>query len=225
MEGNPALAQRIKDEFCDDVDMGRLIVVNKAIAVEGAGRRVPFYLHKRNAVLSQLAPPSLSTAVDFEEIEIESISIGELTEQFGSPYYVKIDLEGLDADILCSMFETGVFPSYVSAEIHDIRVYCALVLSGGYNAFKLASPKSTGEPNGLCFAADCAGPFGPDLGGAWMTAENFLRLLGVNGVGWKDVHASRVDVADPTVRLRLRELFISAAFEKVRNLRHKWFGR
>jgi|TARA_R100000742_G_C4270698_1_gene89448 hypothetical protein len=30
-----------------------------------------------------------------------------------------------------------------------------------------------------------------------MTAHNFFHTLGIIGLGWKDIHASSVDTADP----------------------------
>jgi hypothetical protein len=48
------------------------------------------------------------------------------------------------------------------------------------------------------FPEHSAGPFGEDIAGRWMTRNNFFRLLSTVGLGWKDIHASRVDAPDPS---------------------------
>jgi hypothetical protein len=47
------------------------------------------------------------------------------------------------------------------------------------------------------FPEHSAGPFGVDIAGPWMTADAFFRVLALAGLGWRDVHASRMDVPDP----------------------------
>jgi hypothetical protein len=82
-------------------------------------------------------------------------------------------------------------------------VFALLVASGRYNAFKLVDGSSVSQQyskmpftskDGLhevySFPYDAAGPFGEDVHGEWMTANNFFMLLAFEGLGWKDIHAS-----------------------------------
>jgi hypothetical protein len=48
------------------------------------------------------------------------------------------------------------------------------------------------------FPHHSGGPFGNDIDGPWMTPESFFRLLAFAGLGWKDIHASKVDAPNPS---------------------------
>jgi hypothetical protein len=97
---------------------------------------------------------------------------------------------------------------------------------GKYNSFKLVEGGSVSRdyknhkiitPNGnevYSFPHHSAGPFGEDVNGDWMPAGVFFRLLGLAGLGWKDIHATTV--CDPTTNktVRMRDYFLLACKEK-----------
>lgn len=76
---------------------------------------------------------------------------------------------------------------------------------GGYKAFKLVdgpsvakvySKRAIQSRNGAApvlysFPHHSAGPMGDDIDGDWLGPEFFFRYLALEGLGWKDVHASR----------------------------------
>jgi hypothetical protein len=53
-----------------------------------------------------------------------------------------------------------------------------------------------------------------------MDAESFLRLLALEGLGWKDIHATNL-VAGQQVAVRLMDYIPASLMSKVRSL----FGR
>ena len=140
----------------------------------------------------------------------------------GNPYYIKIDIEHYDAQILRALFSAGVFPPFISAELHSIEVFALLVAQGGYNAFKLVDGGSVSRVYSnrlitceneqkqvkLSFPFHAAGPFGNDVDGVWMTADNFLRVLALEGLGWKDIHATNLESAGLSTRISSYDLIL-----------------
>jgi FkbM family methyltransferase len=209
VEANPALANQIRARFADEVANGRLFIENCVLTVDPGSDRVPFYVHKSNHVLSQFPPPEQARAHEFEEIELPSENVVSLIEKYGEPFYIKIDVEHYDQVILEHLFANGVMPPYISAESHSADVLAMLIALGKYEAFKLvdgrsvpvkyknAQIKTRDGVHTHSFPEHSAGPFGEDIAGPWMTRNNFFRLLSFAGLGWKDIHASRIDQADP----------------------------
>lgn len=208
VEANPALTDQIRSRFAAEISQGRLFVENCVLTVGPSSEGVPFYVHKHNHVLSQFPAPQSQLAPQFERIELPSRNAISLLEQYGSPYYVKLDLEHYDHIVLEYLFANGIFPPYISAETHTIEVFSLMVAAGKYESFKLVDGRSVPAkyknhtvrtPGGdltYSFPEHSAGPFGEDISGPWMTRNNFFRLLSFSGLGWKDIHASRIDAPD-----------------------------
>jgi FkbM family methyltransferase len=217
VEANPMLCQQIREKFSDAIGEGRLVVENYVLITGEIARQVqekgevqvPFYIHLKNHVLSQFPRPSASELSDFIEVALPSVSLIRLIGIHGAPYYVKIDLEHFDNLILRELFENRIYPPYISVESHHIDAFASLIALGGYRAFKLVDGPSVATryrqhsistPQGTVnysFPTHSAGPFGGDISGAWMSADNFFGVLGIVGLGWKDIHATRVEEADP----------------------------
>lgn len=213
VEANPAHCEEIRTRLAEPVASGRLIVVNAVLDVAPGSRHVPFYIHTMRPWLSQYPRPPAERLALFTETLLPSRNVVDVIHEHGVPHYVKIDVEHFDHVILRALFEQGIRPPYISAEAHTADVFAILLALGGYRSFKLVdgptvctrynertitTMKGTGRHS---FAHASAGPFGNDIDGPWMTPEHFLRLLGYAGLGagqgWKDIHASRVDPADP----------------------------
>lgn len=209
VEANPVLANHIRSRFADAIASGRLVVEARALTVEATAAAVPFYIHKSNHVLSQFPEPPQSTISQFDRISVPAQNVVELIRRHGDPHYVKVDVEHYDQAILRALFLNGIKPPYISAESHSIEVFALLVALGDYRAFKLVDGRSIPHryrnaaiqtiagPARYDFPNHSAGPFGVDVAGPWMTRDNFFRVLGFAGLGWRDIHASRVDSPDP----------------------------
>jgi FkbM family methyltransferase len=208
VEANPKLASEIKAKFSSEIASGRLVVENVVLSVENGSSTVPFYIHKTKDVLSQFPEPSQESIVKYQRVDLPSKSVFKILEENGAPYYVKIDLESFDSIVLRALFEKGIRPPFISAESHSIEIFALLVASGGYNSFALLDGKTVPKhytnhqiKTGLGFAKfsfkkHSAGPFGEDLKEKWLTADNFLRVLAIKNLGWKDIHASNVITAN-----------------------------
>ena len=209
VEANSVLCAQIRSRFHEAIRDGRLVVENCVLDVAPARDAVPFHIHRANHVLSQFPKPPEAQSSQFEGILLPSRNVVDLVRHYGEPFYVKCDLEQFDQAILGALFAHGIRPPYISAESHGIEVFATLLALGGYRAFKLvdgASVSTKYRDAGIrteaglvkySFPHHSAGPFGEDVRGPWMTPDNFFRLLGWVGLGWKDIHATSVEAADP----------------------------
>lgn len=203
VEANPSLIERAASRWNAETRDGRLKLINAAIVPADSANReqTAFYVNTRDSLLSQLHEP-VGEDRDFKKITINCISASRLILENGHPHYVKIDLEGIDHEILSDLFGKKIFPDYISAEYHTVRVFCQMA-AAGYDRFKLLEGASVGRiyrdaqvmtPSGreqFSFTPHSAGPFGEDLLGPWLDVDAFFFTLANNRTGWKDIHAMR----------------------------------
>lgn len=209
VEANPQLCSTINNRFHQDIRSGRLIVENCIATPAPASGHTDFYVHKHNSLLSQMHQPDDESLPMFQKVTLPSRPVHEIIREHGIPHYIKIDIEHMDAEILEALFAHGIFPDYLSAESHTPDVFGLLACKGGYDAFKLVDGRTVsafykerqitsihGHGNvTFSFSTDSAGPFGDDIDGDWMSSEFFFRFLAIEGLGWKDIHASRIKTA------------------------------
>ena len=207
IEANPSLCEQLALKYAKEIAGGRLRVENCVLSCDDEPGSVPFYIHKQEHVLSQFPLPPESRLNQYEKVQLPSVSVREIIARHGDPFYIKIDLEHYDAPILRSLFSAKIFPSYLSAESHTTEIFSLLSTEGGYNSFKLVDGFSvstvyseriidndlTGDREPYSFPYHSAGPFGNDVDGPWFSAVDFLLLLSLSGLGWKDIHVSRID--------------------------------
>jgi FkbM family methyltransferase len=247
VEANPILCELIKEKFKAEIQAKRLIVENCVITDEIESSAVDFYIHKSNHVLSQFPRPAPSRLMMFERVALPAKTVSDLIHSHGNPYYIKIDIEYYDAQVLRALFNLGIYPPFISAESHSIEVFALLVALGGYNAFKLVDGSSVSrvysnrlivseserKKVNFSFPFHAAGPFGNDVDGSWMTADNFLRVLDLEGLGWKDIHATNLEHADPSARITLYDFILRSTRREIKirlaemraNLRTKFSQR
>lgn len=207
VEANPSLCNHISSRFSREIDSGRLSLVNAAL-VDTEEKFVDFYVHQKHHVLSTLNPGERHED-EYLKQQVNAVNIAHLVERYGHPYYVKIDVEGFDRQILASLHAHSIKPAYVSAESHKIGVFALLSEEMNYQSFKLVDGRSVGavykqtlfhspilnKMVAYSFPHHSAGPFGNDIFGEWMDKSTLLRYLSLYGLGWRDIHASAVDQA------------------------------
>ena len=209
VEAIPMLADHLRSRFAEEVKDGTLVVVNSVVSNSDSEERVPFYIHNKHHTLSQFLSPSNSELHQFTRVILPARRASDIILKFGPPYYVKFDIEGYDHEALKEIFGAGIRPPFISAEAHHLEVFMAMVMLGGYRAFKLVEGSQVPQRYGNAiintsfgkepfrFSNNSTGPFGDDIHGPWMTANNFFRVLALQGLGWKDIHATNTIEPDP----------------------------
>ena len=210
VEANIKLCKLIETRFRSEIQQNRVVIENCAVTENQEGE-VDFYLHNHHNVLSSLLAPTPGEESSFTKTTVKSICVANLIRKHGSPYFIKIDIEKYDENILRALARNHIAPPYISAESHTIGVFALLSEKLPYSSFKLVDGHSVSHiyQNTLLYSPildkhcvysfpyHSAGPFGNDIHGEWMTKEALLKLLAMHGLGWKDIHASRLD--NPTL--------------------------
>jgi FkbM family methyltransferase len=203
VEANSASCDEACQRFSSAIADGRLTILNVALSNQETSEPVTFYLHKQHHVLSQLPRPDEARLQEFDPVEVPSRTPASIIRDYGDPLYVKIDVEHFDLPVLQNIFAAGIFPSEISAEAHDVGVFASLV-ANGYTSFNLVDGGSVHRtyvdtriatrdgPKPFSFKEHSAGPFGEDLRTPWEDPNSFFYTLANAGLGWKDVHATKL---------------------------------
>lgn len=140
VEANPSLVRNARSRFAAQVSRGDLFVLNEALSIR-AGELTEFYLIPDR---DDLGTTKLERAALWQHTKITLVttSLSDLVRRFGTPYYIKIDIEGHDADCLADLAHMPQVPKYISAEANvDELSNCRLMLealtSAGYGRFKV----------------------------------------------------------------------------------------
>ena len=135
----------------------------------------------------------------YEVIDVSCVRAQTLFEQYGIPYYVKVDIEGYDFLVIDDIPESGPKPPYVSCEANDVE-WLDTLYKKGYRRFKLINQANNFKPFNLAresnslyvlyrkikhaikhklrnvvkskYAGGSSGPFGEATKGPWKTYED-----------------------------------------------------
>ena len=202
VEANTTLCAALKRRFASQIADGQFILIEKAIAEHDG--QVEFYLNLQASIWGTIradwAERNTAAGTQSQKILVPSIQFSSLIEQYGVPYYLKVDIEG--ADLLCleGLLPFNDRPRFLSLEIEHrslLRREMNLLTKLGYKRFQIVEqglvPKQTvPHPAGegiyvdYHFPSGASGLFGKELPGAWLTRGAFVakyyRLLARNRV-------------------------------------------
>jgi FkbM family methyltransferase len=203
IEANPALVERNRIRFSRELEGGRLIIVDKAIAPDAG--RISFDIHSTNEHWSSIVTsrrPQMNG--QFKTIEVECITLDAVVRQRGVPYYLKIDIEEADLCAIQSLDRLSDRPKYVSAESHSPDIVECLHRQG-YRFFKLVDQAAKnqlrmwpwkwreGHYRWVTFTDSHSGPFGEETPGRWLDRDRILAefndLRSRGKLTWHDFHA------------------------------------
>jgi FkbM family methyltransferase len=189
VEANPKLCERLKQRFSREIAEGRYILIEKAVG-ERFGK-VEFFVNEKRSIWGTTSynprykeRPSIGGHSAWVKTVVPSIPFSWLTDQFGVPYYLKIDIEG--ADVLCleDLMKSEDRPKFISIErqpfLSDQLKELSLLKALGYTRFKIVDqmavmrqqpPKPARE--GIYvdhqFEFDATGLFGEESPGPWLS--------------------------------------------------------
>jgi FkbM family methyltransferase len=192
IEADPELCERAAKRFAEAIRDGRLTLLNKALARKHG--LVTFYRNLDISVWGTTDPEWVERNSRFrtrsEPIAVEATTMPELLSWFGTPYYLKLDIEGSDMIGLEGLATTPVRPKYVSIESdkdsfkalrREIQTFATL----GYDRFKIVNqeqvpsqvPPNPPREGKFCdyqFEYGASGLFGEEAPGEWLTIEQVI---------------------------------------------------
>src|SRR5438552_1497628 len=142
IEANPAVVQDAEKRFATQVKSGQLTCVHAAIAATCG----PVALTLGGADLgSSSTSSSWVTNMPMGSIIVPGITMQQILEEHGVPYYMKVDIEGADRlAVLALTPETR--PKYLSFEISgDVEELVSHSQSIGFTRFKIINQNSFRE--------------------------------------------------------------------------------
>lgn len=195
VEANRELCNFVEDRFSAAIADGRLTVVNRAIA-SSAGP-VTFYRNVNRSVWGTIDPEwaARNARLNAESTAtvVEGVTMLDLINEFGVPYYLKVDIEGLDLVAVKALSAIKDRPKYISIEADKdsfgaIRGEISTLQELGYNRFKIVDqrkvprqkpprPAKEGKYAEHRFEKDASGLFGEEAPGRWLTAEQAIETF------------------------------------------------
>ncbi len=211
VEANPILAEAVRLRFCNEIQAGTLVLLN--VGIWHDNRTLPFYINQANDHWSSFDPEyGCRNGTPFTVVDVPCMTIVQLLESYGLPYYMKIDIEGADKVVLGQMQKTQWRPKYISVEEYGVVAIDDL-RSLGYKKFAIVSqrdktvkiaPKIPLEGRGFFlnrqFNGTVSGVFGREIQDKWLAYDDarmhFIRSVrreDYTWVGpdyeWFDIHA------------------------------------
>jgi FkbM family methyltransferase len=193
-EANPTLVNHCRARFSEAVESRRLVIVEGAVA-PGTKSTVPFYVNLVKTQWGTLNPDwvlrNKKRGALSRIIEVRRIDLVDFLHEHGMPYYLKIDIEGLDLWAVSVLKELKDRPQFVSIETEinsfpRLRGEIDMLRSLGYEKFKSVQQKTVagtrieshardGATFEHIFECEASGPFGDDLPGEWLDHKATLR--------------------------------------------------
>ena len=135
VEANPTLVEQAAKRFAREIADGKLVVANAGIAgIEG---ELPFWV-SAHTIWSSFDRASASRhGTAHHQVVVPCRKFRSLLEEHGTPFYLKVDIEGNDMLCLVDLARQDL-PKYVSVEATDIDLLNRLH-ELGYTGFKCIS--------------------------------------------------------------------------------------
>lgn len=194
-EADPELVDYNKNKFSENIKKKELVIVEGAIVDNPVSDKVLFY---KNLTKSDWGTVEVNWAkrneilgTENEPIQVDAVDFSECIKKYGIPYYMKIDIEGVDTVCLKRLLEFEDKPEYISIESNKIsyesvREEVSLLEKLGYTEFMavqqqnvhlqdVPNPPREGVYVPHMFTLGSSGLFGKELPGKWKSKEDILK--------------------------------------------------
>lgn len=191
-EANPDLADRGRARFAREIAGGRVQIVEGAIA-DSTDSTVTFHRHPANTVWGTTDSAWAERNAHLGgsvPIEVPVVRFGDVLREQGTPWYLKIDIEGVDRLCLEALLELPERPAFVSIESEKqdwdaLLGEFDLLRRLGFDRFAVRQQKGVGwRPRKITtrdgrridyrFEEGSSGPFGDDIDG-WVGWDEALQ--------------------------------------------------
>ena len=137
VEASPLLAEEGREKFSQYIKDGSLTILNVGISdKEGI---LPFYINLKTSEWSSFDfTAGTRNNSPYEVKNIQCITTADMLRQYGVPYLLKVDIEGLDYLCINDLPEVAVGKGveFVSCEASDVSLIDTMYAKG-YRKFKL----------------------------------------------------------------------------------------
>jgi len=176
-------------KFQREINSGQLVIVNKAIS-DSTGA-INFYINEDVSVWGttnlQWAERNKARGANSYQVTVDATTINDIILQYGTPHYMKIDIEGSDILCLRGLLNLTDRPKYISVEasatsIKDTFTQLKLLKQLGYTKFKIVpqhnienqkcpNPAREGFFIDYQIEPGSSGLFGEETPGKWKSVE------------------------------------------------------
>lgn len=211
VEANPIIHASLRETFGEEIATGQLTLLNVGLAAELGS--ATFYVNDDNDHWSSFVEAyGTRNGSKYHTVPIDCLTIFALLGRYGTPRYLKIDIEGMDQTVVRQLRAVAEHPTFISVEEYGVEAIDDLQALG-FDRFKLAAQRDKSwatPPNPPLegayvekrFDGKDTGLFGNELPGNWadycairnqfissIRQENHTYIGPENE--WFDIHATR----------------------------------
>lgn len=208
IDANPIFCEALRGKHASEVASRQLVVNNIGIADRQG--TLDFYSNLDNSEWSSFDPVwGTRNGTKFEVLRVKTTSLQDLVDEYGMPYYMKVDVEGFDIQVVRALAMCRDRPRYMSIEENRSDFFAELY-SVGARRFKLVNqtthhlhplpnPAKEGNFVAITLAPGSSGAFGEEAPGEWLdfghVIEKYHREVRnasgeyFAGTSWYDIHA------------------------------------
>lgn len=204
VDADSDMCAHVSRRFSSAIEAGRLRVCN--LGVSNAKRLDNFYANVADPAISTFHPEEFDKTTWASKAWIEKVipvvPISYLVAIFGEPFFMKIDVEFEDVNVLYDLVKHNIRPNSISVEVQNIETFMALskmgyrkyrimqgdIIDKKFHAVKICD--MDGNYHNFSFTKHSSGPFGDDFHDKWLSEREVYSYLVSNGCGWLDVHAT-----------------------------------
>ncbi len=133
IDANPKLCESGMQRFSHEIQSGRLVIKNVGVANQTGD--LTFWI---NSDIDEVSSFDQTMASRFggqvDPVIVQTVRFHEILQEYGTPHYLKIDIEGLDSLCLRDL-DGNHLPKYLSVEAHSLEPLF-LLYEAGYREFK-----------------------------------------------------------------------------------------
>jgi FkbM family methyltransferase len=194
-EANPELVEMCNRKFIEEIKADRLTILHGALAPNNYAKKISFYVNdisEWGTVNAERNNLNYKRGSSSKLIEVDRIDIRKIVNTYGVPFFVKIDIEGMDRYVLGALAEFSARPKHLSIEsekvnFRQLKAELKILYDLGYRKFRAVQQKNIpgttittediyGVPIKHTFPAHSSGPFGDDLQQPWLDYEQILQV-------------------------------------------------
>lgn len=195
-EADPRSVAFCQNRFRREISAHRLQIVAGAITEDSTLESVMFYVNERKPVWSTAdenwSERNKRLGAKSIAVVVAKVDIRKSLLEFGTPCYLKIDIEGVDRHVLRTLSTLPDLPIYLSFEsdkvsFNDLLTDIDFIESLGYRRFKvvqqatipgrlLTTSNRSGKIITHRFEEHASGGFGDDAEGPWLTKQEAIDI-------------------------------------------------